>query len=376
MDTVIIKKRIQKKTPLSRHNDKSCDCFDPSVPTSLKRCNYRTFPDGWSFVPDAGNAQSRGEIFTPRWIVDKMIVDSGMLPSEAVYENDYSRPLREYISNRINEPAIGTANYLSTILFHKLGYAESLSRPENTSNDSSSLDLVKYQTHLLIAVGSVYANDIDAGNLEVTKRRLLSSGKQKINTSQVADQWSIYLTKWFNQNPDHKKKIGYRRIKPSVQKSLDEAHQHWYKFVKDGHGVIDTAYKSATGERMPNWLYDQCREILDKNIKLFNGIKETDTLDWSNEFFVPGYRDVVWTWWHFEYPREEGWQPLTSEKEVPLMRMILEGQLEKLDGEIEQYAKDHKTGTDGGWSSPAHQKHFNKFKAKQDKIKFSLDDYS
>lgn len=306
------------KDSLEKHLCQSCDCFQKEVAAKEKRCVYREFLDGWSFVPDVGEAQSRGEIFTPRWVVDQMIVDSGMLPEAAVYREDYSAAKPVYIEARVSEPAVGTANYLATILYHKLRYAESLSK--NRKGKLGNLD--RYHTNFLVAVASVYAYDIDAGNLATTKRRLLSFGKQKLNIPQTVDWWTSEVVRDLNRDPEKRQKVGYSRVRPSVRASLDAAQRHWYKFVGQGQGIIDSAYRRATGERMPGWLYDQCREILDKNIKLFDGIKEGDTLDWENNFFVPGWGNVVWTWWHFQTPHRKGWQPMVAEKEVPLREML------------------------------------------------------
>jgi hypothetical protein len=335
----------QRSSPnlaLQVHKDQRCDCYDLQVAAQHKRCNYRQFIDNWSFIVDVGNAQTRGEIFTPRWVVDMMIVKAGILPTPAVYQYDYSQPRLQHIHSRVYEPAVGSANYLATILYHKLRYAAELSivtaeRDQSlveTADQSESarkesllgqanrrLDLEKYHTHLLIAIASVYANDIDVGNLEVTKRRLLSAGKHPVNDAQTIDQWTLHLMKWFNHDSE-RRKISYATLKPAVQLSLLAAHRHWNRFVKDGHGIIDSGYRAVTGEKMPSWLYDQCQEILTKNILLFNGIKETDTLDWQENFFVPGYRSVEWTWWDFDYPQSPGWHPVVSEKTVPFLEMI------------------------------------------------------
>lgn len=314
-----------KQTAVQLHSMRACDCFDEAIHNSAKRCNYRSFVDDWSFVPETGNAQVRGEIFTPRWIVDTMISESEMLPSAAIYSEDYSKPLMEYIQCRVNEPAVGTANYLSTILYHKMKYAQSLSydstikiKDTNPSLFDERIDLDKYHTYILIAVASVYAYDIDIGNLEITKRRLLSTGKHPVNDEETVVHWTSYLTKWINQNSE-RNKISYSTAKPCVERSLAESHKSWAKFLRDGRGIIDTAYHEATGDAMPEWLYAQCREILYKNIKLFNAIKETDTLDWAHNFFVPGFHSVAWTWWHFDFPKSPGWQPIVSEKLVPII---------------------------------------------------------
>lgn len=52
--------------------------------------NKQVFIDGWDFTPDVGNGKSRGEIFTPRFIVDKMI-SMGIIPPSIVYNNNYEK---------------------------------------------------------------------------------------------------------------------------------------------------------------------------------------------------------------------------------------------------------------------------------------------
>lgn len=220
-----VKKRTRKKSQLALHIEGECGCSRSENPNN---CVYQEFLDGWSFTPDVGNGQKRGEVFTPRFIVDKMMVDVGLFPAEGVYEGKYTASTVEeavaIVEAKVLEPAIGTANYLSSVLWHKLQYAWVAS-----VNTDGELDLQTYHHNLLTAVASVYANDIDAGNIEVARRRLLAHKNAPLKDAdilnRIAERLSSILEMQENDAAD---------LKVRLQEKLEQSHNDWHVVLEDG----------------------------------------------------------------------------------------------------------------------------------------------
>ena len=203
-------KIVKPKNPLQKHASGECGC---SVLSNPNFCIYQPFLDGWNFTPDVGNGSKRGEIFTPRFIVDKMIAESGIIPEKALYEYDYSTVTKaemlKIIRAKVNEPAVGTANFTATILWHKIHYVK-----QYATSKSGKVDLKKYNLHLLEAIASMYSNDIDAGNLQTTKWRLLRFGS--IYTEANVKYWTDYIYKSIPEINDHTSGIDVREIEQEV----------------------------------------------------------------------------------------------------------------------------------------------------------------
>lgn len=309
----------KKSTGLTNHTQKICDCFDGTDP-EIRSCIYATFPDNWSFVPERGLGQSSGEVFTPLIAVNKMITSNGLFDKDSIYHNMYQKisaeKLQQAIYATVIEPAVGTGNYISTVLYHKLKYVEAL-----YDNRTQKLDL--FHELFLTAVGSIYAYDIDVGNIETTKRRLLSHGKQSLNDYKSINYWVEHIDNVINGDDINKhnrwKKVQPIEIQGFVESSLNDAHKFWYAFTKTGIGVIDAAYRSILNERLPEWLYWQCREILDKNFKLFDGLNKHTSL--SDGMFVPGWEHVSWTKWEI-MKRDNESIPFIRETMVPMKDII------------------------------------------------------
>jgi len=174
------KSSTRKRTSLSIHKDNDCGC---SIETNPHNCQYQQFIDGWSFVPDVGRGGSSGEVFTPRFIVDKMITDSSMFPTNMIYHYDFDQDidtLSRIVSSRICEPAVGTGNFISTILWYRLRAAYSLSKKDPSAN---------LQELILQAVENLYCFDIDPGNAEITFRRLTDGNSRKIDDIGTVKLW-------------------------------------------------------------------------------------------------------------------------------------------------------------------------------------------
>ncbi len=399
------KPRVRLNTPLQKHSQGLCGC---SFTVNPNFCVYQPFLDGWDFTSDVGNGGKRGEIFTPRFIVDKMIVDSGMLPEAAVYDYDYTTLSKadalKVVRAKINEPAIGTGNFSSTILWHKVHYVDFVSR-----NKTGRLDLKKYNLHLLEAIASMYSNDIDVGNLEASKWRFLRLGG--IYTEKNVEFWVDHILNTLDvelnfenlllenetysmkvlgefftsmavvadaktneastvveetdtepvsessapealkthleQLSEEETKVAQTTvqallkadIETQVRASLTAADENWAAADED-RGIIDVLYKKHTGQNPTLATRELWKHILDENMKLFNGIIEDDTIDVENNFIVPGWFNINWTWWGFSNwaaPKtgQEGEISVDiQETRVPLAKQILEGKLANLKQEI------------------------------------------
>ena len=200
---------------------------------------YQIFPDGWDFTPDVGNGQKRGEVFTPRFIVDKMISDAGIFPKEAVYQGDYStvsaEEATEIVKTRVLEPASGTANFGSTILWHKLNYAS-----------TASSTLLELEEYFLMGAASLYSFDIDPGNLSTTLHRFLgkTSRTKKYGT---VDYWFTHINSALSQEPTESLETDTPEPKQwitnFVKGSLTEAETNWSSFVTPD-GVVQKVWRT------------------------------------------------------------------------------------------------------------------------------------
>lgn len=306
---------------LQLHIENKCGCTLSSNPNN---CIYQPFLDGWDFTPDVGNGQKRGEIFTPRFIVDKMITDAQILPKEAIYSLDYKTltkvKAQQHITSKINEPAIGTANFTATILWHKVEYAH------HVATVGKTLNLNKYNLLVTQALASLYANDIDCGNLQTTKWRLLRSSE--IYTEENIKYWLNYTLKSVHKRLDAETKIS---IEQSVRRSLLSASHNWGTADRD-KGVLDVLYYKHTGSEIPAHLKILWKSIMDENFKLFNGIKETDTVE--EGFVVAGWRNIEWCWWDFT--QDKLGEITENTTKISLAYQIEYGKLGKLKAELSE----------------------------------------
>lgn len=305
---------------LRAHSNGTCRCtlwVNPSF------CIYQPFLDGWDFTPDVGNGASRGEVFTPRFVVDKMIVKAGILPARVIYKYDYSGSqgtLRKYIGSRVFEPAVGTGNFLSTVLWHKLELAHALTGVTSDATArcrKSSNQLRRYQTYTLVALASLYFNDIDAGNLQTVKWRLLRD--QEIGTEENIDFWVQHVRAALPTLPSEED------LRTAIAGSIKLASRNWGTADRD-RGVLDTLHEKHTGLAAPRWLQSSWKMILDENGKLFNAIEGTPADSSLN--LVPSNRDVVWKFWYF---KNSPTRIRAFVRHVPLRLQLLEGELAEVE---------------------------------------------
>lgn len=274
---------------LDLHESGECSC---SQNTKINDCIYQPFPDGWDFTPDRGKGKTTGEIFTPVPVINRILADLNMFPRAAIYEGKYSpKGATGYISAKVCDQACGTGNFFVIVLGHKLSYCEELFQKDK--------NLKKLEANILRATSSMYAYDIDPGNLELLKRRALSHGKHPVDDYKAINYWTEYQDAIFNgkdyQSQSMQKRIPLEEIKLFTSRSLSSAQEYWGDNLIDGKGMIDEFYRRHAGERIPDWLYWQIREMLDKNTKLVNGLSEVNILREGG--FSPGVESVEWTEW-------------------------------------------------------------------------------
>lgn len=355
-------KKIRKKNALELHKTGECGC---SIMTNPNNCIYQPFLDGWEFTPDVGNGQKRGEVFTPLFIVNRMIENIGMIPKEAVYEHNYTTLNNEdkqtVISSKVLEPAVGTGNYISTILWHKLNYAFAASLDENTQ-----IDPAEYEQNVLKAVSSIYIFDIDPGNLETTYQRLFRT-EATLNSKAKVDKWSNKIKGGLDKESNTTK----ANIVQMVKESLNSAEENWSSFlIASPEGIVQSLYKAHMNTEISEELSGKISEILDENVKLFNGIVKEDTI--QEGFVVPGWKNVVWKWWNVDEDLS-----LSFDK-VRLADQMISGEIEKLQKQADELEKNGKAETDDGlfsvvdWKSDKERAEFEKLNKRINSLKKEL----
>lgn len=377
--------RERLKNRMKNKKYKKCSEGSPDI--------YQSFPDGWDFTPDVGNGQKRGEVFTPRFIVDKMISGAGIFPKEAVYQGDYSTvsaaDAAKIVKTRVLEPAVGTSNFGSTILWHKLNYASTAS--------STFLELEEY---FLAGVASLYSFDIDPGNLSTTLYRILGKTSLTERYGNV-EYWVDHISDTLSQESTGCLDIDAPELEQwitsFVKNSLAEAETNWSSFATPD-GVVQKVWKAVyevrSGEpgfetmtdTIPVPLFSKMCKVLEKNTKLFNGIVESDSV--KEGFTVPGWRNVVWSWWTVERTPEG--ELALREDLNPLRAQILSSQLSACEKDLRKLEEERQVErtnegslfslfSDGEdikpelvWDSPESEKTASALRKKVEKIRKEL----
>lgn len=230
------------------------------------------------------------------------------------------------------EPATGTGNFISTILYHKLQAARELATRRGQDVDQLVLQ----------AVGKVYAYDIDAGNLETTLRRLTRHDGTPLDDTHAVDYWVDHITGLIGSEADTE------QITTTVQDSLTEAQHHWATHLKP-QGVLaaflDDHHAGASED-----LLVRCEEILRENLKLFNGIVNDHTPT------MPGVKDITWTFW------DNG----TVKNKRNMYREMVTSKIATLETKMAQLEKDHYI--DGTWDDKNAKKEHAKLAKEKNKL--------
>lgn len=300
---------------------------------------YRAFPDGVDFTPDVGNGKTRGEVFTPLFIVEKMITTSGMIPGEIVYDNDFSGftvdDLVGIIGKTVTEPAVGTGNFSATIVYYKMRIAAEVYG--RTGDEQQYGDLIT------TIVGATYVNDIDPGNVEVTFRRIITGDTTPYDDQGTTDYWVDYLMERLGC-PHKDEVVDY------VRESLRNAEHHWGDMVGD-KGVVAVGYektlsKPPTGEMMDLWV-----NLARDNFKVFNSISEADS------GAIPGTDNVVYTRWGGDG------SVVSTHRHSDIVRA---GKRRQLENNMAQHKEKH--CVDGVWDEKKSEREYKKMTAERDAL--------
>ena len=115
---------------------------------------FHKFSDGLEFKPDIGRIKKLGEVFTPYPIVVKMIKDIGISKDKS-----YATVL---------EPASGHGNFGVEILKFKIKKVLKEIKEDNIPDQEFTKE---YEIRSLLALASLYSNDIDKQNIQELKQR-------------------------------------------------------------------------------------------------------------------------------------------------------------------------------------------------------------
>jgi hypothetical protein len=241
----------------------------------------RPFPDGWRYIANVGNNESRGEVFTPRWVVDKMITDGRILPTRMVFDEQYSasfKTYKKYLCKPVFEPAIGTGNFFTTILWHRIEMVNQYTISKTNNDDKVSktpLQLKQYQFGTIEALCNLSGVDLDVGNVQTVMWRVLGD-TQAINDSQNVDYWTNRLFDEMKR-ADSSMTLNKDQIRTYVNQSLNNAQDNWGDFNR---GSLKQQYKNHIGDDVPGWLLDTWKQILQWNLQVYNFLE--DTIDQSH----------------------------------------------------------------------------------------------
>lgn len=334
----------KKVNPLTKHRNGDCGC---SIKDNPNRCVYQTFLDGWEFTPDVGNSKSRAEVFTPRWVVDKMVVDSGLMTESMVYQQDFSNINEEtyntILNNRVIDLATGTGNFVTEILSLKL-----LMVKHYIHEKFGKYNVPQFCEDILKAVRSVYAFDIDYGNVKTVWERIVGMNDSELWNDKFLEETATTF--------DSTVTLDMLKSSYAVKESFDSAAEHWGKHLELKNDLVGRFYFNTTGENIPEELADNVKNSLFHNLKVFNGITKDDDL----VGMVPSYMNIVWRFWN-----EDGaWE------NIPMALQVVEGSIQQLENKMKKFMEDHKTtSVDTGslfgdvvttWDSKANENEYKK----------------
>lgn len=210
------------------------------------------FVDGWGFVSDAGNNKSRAEVFTPRFVVDGMLSMTSVVPDEGLFHGVYDASDADRVMGlRIVEPAIGTGNYSATILYYKLQYAMLVSSSEK-----------EFQDNIVKCLCSMHGFDIDPGNIEVFKQRLLKTSDFTSEKSQDS-----IIEYWVENNT-------INLTRDLIKDSMGNALIAWSSCLDTHSGIINTLYHEKAGKQIPKDFKRAIEKIIDANFTLYDFLDE------------------------------------------------------------------------------------------------------
>lgn len=179
---------------------------------------------------------------------------------------------KKYLCKPVFEPAIGTGNFFTTILWHRIEMVHQYTTFKVSNDEKVSktpLELKQYQFGTIEALCNLSGADLDVGNVQTVIWRVLGDTKA-INDSQNVDYWTVRLSHEIKQ-ADSSTVLEQEDIRKYVSQSLHSAQDNWGDC---GTGSLRQQYKNHTGDDVPSWLLDTWKQILQWNLQVYNFLED------------------------------------------------------------------------------------------------------
>lgn len=234
----------------------------------------------------------------------------------------------DILDTTVQEPAVGTGNFTSTIVWHKLNVAFLAAQ-----GSAGEVDIDTVHENVMRAFASVYFFDIDPGNVEVTIRRIVRYTFDDITSPDTVDYWTEKIIRLLeleervqdeNYTADDER---YNTVYDTVELSLQEADNRWTKFLEDNDSVLDQLYEKYVGEPLYEELVVDVMDIIDRNALVYNGISE------NQDNNIPGWRAV-------EVARYDNGAWVENQSMFVFLR---NKEAQELTDQMNSLAKDHRT---------------------------------
>lgn len=144
--------------------------------TQDKRFKLRATSDDSKLIKSKERVQHHGEVFTPKWMVEKMLAEPSI--QEKLHD----------LHATFFEPSAGEGAFLKEILHQKLGYVDQISNKTTWKNNS------------LWALMSIYAIELLADNLIKAKRVMMDV---------FINHYQVFMQKTLSGNSDLYKSAKY-----------------------------------------------------------------------------------------------------------------------------------------------------------------------
>lgn len=206
------------------------------------------FSDGFPYV-------STGAVDT-REVIDKKILDAGILPPESLEGKYLVDPdtLERVLSQ--SAQCSDDLNMLAIVAFHRLKYIFTAFTEEFNGTVSQTIS-----PDVLRAASSLYGMSTDPGEAEVLIRRITDGGTISIESNTVVNFWIDHI----GAQADSKLSSG--ELESWVRESLARARSVHGETLATGGSLAELWHEQAGG-KVPKRLVNSVRETLADNIKL------------------------------------------------------------------------------------------------------------
>lgn len=262
------------------------------------------------------------------------------------------------LDTTVQEPAVGTGNFTSTIVWHKVKVALL-----DAQKEDGLVDKDKAHMNILRAFASVYFFDIDPGNVEVTINRLVRYTDEYMTSESTVEYWSekiLGLLEIEGVLDDKEYTLGEDTINSVydyVSSSMQEAEDKWGEFLNSNDSVLDNLYQQFLGEYPDSVLLADVMEIVGNNAQVYNGISEKMSDN------IPGWRAV-------EIVKYEDGVPARS---ISMFEFLTSKKIREKIEENDLLEQEHYV--DGKWDTRKNSNLFNKNKKIIDELESSIREY-